>query len=172
MFYERKTGSRRAKAELMRYGPNACLIKVTLQTEAPPIERQAPEVNREEYMQTLSKFLAKCVRTLEDVMLMCIGSPVLMYGAGKRYGTLDGMRTLADLDYRPDLDEAIDLLNKSMGLVKVVRENGTYRVEGKFNLRVAPRFVHGYAAGYLSVLTGKRIEVGKVDDAYRVRVYG
>ncbi len=168
-------GGGRVRLELRRYGPNACFVAA----EGPEVlERvprySSPKPSLEEYAAKLRSFLRELVAAVDSVAQRVLGSPAVFYMCGKRFGELDGMLLLSDYDEPLPLDNAVELLNKSTGLVRVEKAGDTYVAKQLYGAeyRSLQRFVMGYAAGVLGILTGKRVEFRLAPDGTgRMMVY-
>ncbi len=179
----------RYRVGLVRYGPNACFMRVEIvEGPAPPedLEVYSEKPSLDEYLRLLLDDLRDLLlafdRTVEKVLG---GNPTMSYVAGKEYGGLDGDNLLTYLGAPVELREAIEVVNTVYrGVLELRLEGGDtlivekslyHQLAEKYNLAKSIfvyRTVQGYIAGLLSRLTGKRVDLRALDEkATRMKIY-
>jgi len=175
------------KVALLLYGPNACLLRVTIVSGPSPgdFTLVSKEPSVEEYANKLLKMYDVMIKAITNAFYKLLGNnPAMGYRIGKAYGVVDGERTLAVVGVTVKLEDAIEYLNKyHRDLVEIELDKDMLSIRrslihdiiesiGLEHRAAVYRIVQGYIAGVLSALTGKNVDVRAVDEkARRLKLY-
>ncbi|WP_048191313.1 hypothetical protein [Pyrolobus fumarii] len=166
--------------KLLRYGPNACFLRVEIVNGPQPPDDVAvysKKPSLEEYVMLLREDLRSILVAFDATVDRVLGgNPTMSYMAGKRYGLLDGDNLLSTIGRTISVDEAITVLNVAYkGLLELSKEGDVISLERsvfhdlveKLQLGRAVfiyRTLQGYLAGLLERLTGHRVDLRGLDE--------